>query len=368
MNTEAARTDAAGRRELSVMAVADLPQPTVSEAAFIRQAKQICQDLMPHNPAIYWADFLVSAAVAWAALIVCLNAEMFSVTQLVAFAVAGFLLYRSSVFTHELAHLPPSRFRAFRVAWNVLFGIPFLMPTFLYTDHRVHHTNQTYGTPGDAEYFPYAHKSVWMLLGSLLVVLILPALPLIRFGVLGPVSWLHPTLRKWVWRKASSLGTLSPKYIREDAGADERRAVLWQEPACTAVVAALAVALATGWMSWTSFALIWAVYVFANLWNNFRVWAAHRYISAGEPMTFLDQMLDSTTIPTTLGVLWAPLGMRFHALHHLFPAMPYHAMGAAHRRLMHQLPPDSPYHRTVVRSLPAAIANLARDMRRNARA
>ena len=47
---------------------------------------------MPHRPAVYWADFLVSASVAWAALIVCLTAEMWSATQLVAFLVAGFLL------------------------------------------------------------------------------------------------------------------------------------------------------------------------------------------------------------------------------------------------------------------------------------
>src|SRR3954447_12077595 len=108
----AERHRAAGVDEMSV---AELPQPTVSEAAFIRQAKQICHDLMPHNPAIYWADFLASIAVAWAALVVCLNAKWLSATQLIGFVAAGFLLYRASVFTHELAHLPPSRFRVFRV-------------------------------------------------------------------------------------------------------------------------------------------------------------------------------------------------------------------------------------------------------------
>src|SRR5205823_1405807 len=163
------------------MSVAELPQTKMTEAAFIRQAKQICNDLMAHNPVVYWVDFLASAAVAWTALVVYLNAEMFSAVQIIAFVVAGLMLYRTSVFTHELAHLSPSRFRLFRVAWNLLFGCPFLMPTFLYTDHRVHHTNQTYGTEGDAEYFPYAHRPIWMLFGSLIVVAILPVLPIIRF-------------------------------------------------------------------------------------------------------------------------------------------------------------------------------------------
>ncbi len=40
------------------------------------------------------------------------------------------------------------------------------------------------------------------------------------------------------------------------------------------------------------------------------------------------------------------MGLRYHALHHLFPAMPYHSLDAAHHRLMAQLPPDSPYRQT----------------------
>lgn len=342
------------------MSVAELPPVSVNEAAFIRQAKQICHDLMVHRPAIYWADFLASVTVAWTSLIVCLNAEWLSPLQIVAFVAAGLMLYRSSVFTHELAHMAPTRFRAFRYAWNVLFGCPFLMPTFLYTDHRVHHTGQTYGTGDDAEYFPYVHRPFKLLILSQLVVLILPLLPLLRFGILGPLSWLHPSLRKWVWERASSLGSLSPTYRRSPPDADERLAALWQETACFLIIAAIAVSLAFGWMTWTSFGLIFAVYVLAMTVNNFRVYAAHRYVGSGEPMTFVEQMLDSTTIPTLPGALWAPLGMRFHALHHLFPAMPYHAMGEAHRRLMKQLPPDSPYHQTVVRSLPASISNLVR--------
>jgi fatty acid desaturase len=349
------------------MSVAEMPRPTVSEAAFIRQAKQICNDLMTHSPVIYWVDFLASATISWTALLIYLNAEMFSAIQIVAFVIAGLMLYRTTVFTHELAHMAPSRFRLFRVVWNLLFGVPFLMPTFLYTDHRVHHTNQTYGTAGDGEYYPFASRGLLMFIGSLFVLAILPALPLIRFGILGPASWFNPKARKWVWAKASSLGTASPKYRREDADADERRAALWQEPLCTAVVWTLFALLFTGVLSWTTFWLLGAVYIFAMMVNNFRVWAAHRYVGTGEPMTFLDQMLDSTTISTPLGVLWAPLGMRFHALHHLFPAMPYHAMGKAHRRLMAQLPPDSPYHQTVVRSMPAAIMNLVRAMREHRR-
>jgi hypothetical protein len=241
------------------------------------------------------------------------------------------------------------------------------MPTFLYTDHRAHHTSQTYGTTaGDSEYFPYARTPVVKLFLNLLLLLIIPLLPLIRFGLLTPLSLLHPRIRKWVWEKASSLGTLNPNYRRDPPDADERRAAPLQEAGCFAVVATLFTLLLTGVMPWAVFGKLYALYLFSVLVNNLRVYAAHRYVSTGEPMSFLDQMLDSTTIPGgPWSALWAPLGMRFHALHHLFPTMPYHAMGRAHRRLMRELLPDSPYHATVVRSLPAALLALLRTARDN---
>jgi hypothetical protein len=52
------------------------------------------------------------------------------------------------------------------------------------------------------------------LLNSLILVLI-PGLMLIRFGILTPLSLLHPKIRRWVWEKASSLGTLNPAYRRD---------------------------------------------------------------------------------------------------------------------------------------------------------
>jgi fatty acid desaturase len=82
----------------------------------------------------------------------------------------------------------------------------------------------------------------------------------------------------------------------------------------------------------------------------------------GETATYLEQLLDSNTFPghPLLTELWAPLGMRYHALHHLVPSMPYHNMGRAHRRLMRELPADSPYRGTVRRHLGQAVAEIIR--------
>jgi fatty acid desaturase len=49
------------------------------------------------------------------------------------------------------------------------------------------------------------------------------------------------------------------------------------------------------------------------------------------------------------------VGLRYHGLHHLLPGLPYHALGAAHRRIVAAMPPGAPYHRVNEVSLRAAL-------------
>jgi len=166
------------------------------EAAFVRQVHNIVRDLMPPRPLVYWTDFLLSVTLGFAALAVYLTAPLVSAPMVVSFFVVAMLLYRSSVFTHELAHLPDKRFRLFRAVWNLLLGIPFLMPSFLYTDHRCHHTRQTYATAGDSENFPIVRLTLGGFVVRSLGLAALPFMPVARFGLLAPLSYLHPGLRR----------------------------------------------------------------------------------------------------------------------------------------------------------------------------
>ncbi len=50
------------------------------------------------------------------------------------------------VHNHELVHLPKEGFRGFRVVWNLLCGIPFMIPSFMYYPHVDHHRRKSYGT------------------------------------------------------------------------------------------------------------------------------------------------------------------------------------------------------------------------------
>ena len=73
-------------------------------------------------------------------------------------------LYRAALFIHEIVHLPENRFIAFRVVWNLLCGIPMLIPSFTYSTHLGHHRRTMYGTNQDGEYLPLAHMQPWWIL------------------------------------------------------------------------------------------------------------------------------------------------------------------------------------------------------------
>jgi len=103
--------------------------------------------------------------------------------------------------------------------------------------------------------------------------------------------------------------------------------------------------------------------------NSIRTIAAHGYRNTGATMSFPEQIQDSNTVAghSPLTVLLFPVGLRYHCLHHLFPALPYHSMGIAHRRLVAQLPADFPYRGTIRRGFLEVAAELWRSARTTSR-
>ncbi len=335
----------------------------IKEELPIRDLRRTLDDLLVPRPALYWIDFLASITCFYAGFAVSAVLPLNNPFELVVAVIAVLSLYRAVVFIHELAHLSPGRVPGFRIAWNLLCGIPLLVPSFLYGSHRDHHARRAYGTAKDGEYRPWGWPGnrIRIVMFASSSFLGLPAGAL-RFGILGPLSWFNPRIREWVAVNASSL-VVDPRYRRGPPAQQEARGWRVQEAGVFTYLLVIAAALVTGLINTDLLARLYLISAAGLFLNSLRTLAAHRYRSAGDPMTATQQLLNSLNYPrrSWLIPLWAPVGLRFHALHHLFPGIPYHNLAAAHDRVMGMLPQGSPYHRAAGYGLAASLNELWRS-------
>src|SRR5690606_7836030 len=141
----------------------------------LREAHNLVSDLMTPNPWIYWVDFLFSSLVGWIAFLTALLSPLFSLWQIGAYVVAVLAWYRAAIFVHELAQLKKGTFKTFRMAWNFLCGIPFMIPSFTYDGvHNDHHRRDVYGTHQDGEYVPFATRRPIEMVGYVLLSFLIP--------------------------------------------------------------------------------------------------------------------------------------------------------------------------------------------------
>lgn len=329
------------------------------EFTIIMLRRRFANAFQPH-PWLYWGDLLVSATCGWIAFVIGGQMPFASFAHVLVTAIAVALLLRAAIFIHELAHLKRGALPGFELAWNLLVGAPFMLPSLMYVgSHRDHHRQTTFGTVADPEYAPVARWSGLRVARFVLSVIAVPLLLALRWGVLGPISYLIPSLRRLVIERASTL-VINPAYRRPLPHG--RQAIRWrvQEASAALVFWTVMVCGVSGWLSlW--WVLHWYVVAAAILLvNQVRTLAAHRYENDGRLLDVTAQLLDSVTlngwpIPT---VLAAPVGLRYHALHHLLPTVPYHSLGTLHRLLLRELPQDSPYRRTQQHGIVATIHGL----------
>ena len=314
-----------------------------AERAWIREAHEQVSDLFQRSAAIYWSDLLASAAVAWLATALYFLAPAWSLWQILGLVVAGIAFFRAGTFMHEIIHMARGELVWFKRAWNLLIGIPLLMPWILYRNHIEHHSRAHFGTPRDGEYLPLAAAPLSETLKYLLQIPLLSLLALLRFGLAGPVSLLVPGLRRWLLSNGSAY--VSNPYYRKEFPRKERQHLLIVEGLAFAWVLGWVLATVFGPVSLVHWLMAWALHGWTLGLNWVRNLAAHSYARRGERMSHLEQLEESVNITgqTWLTVWLFPVGLRYHALHHLFPGLPYHNMGKAHRRIMAHFGPDSPY-------------------------
>jgi fatty acid desaturase len=330
------------------------------DKALLRAAAELTRELGTADPRVYWADMLGSAALGYAGLATAIVTGSL-VVALLAAAVAILALYRAGSFIHELTHIHRSALPGFRLAWNALVGVPLLIPSFLYEGvHTLHHARTRYGTVEDPEYLPLALMKPWTLPLFLVASTLAPVALLFRFAVLTPLSLLIPPLRKIVVERFSGL-QINPLFRRRPPEGEFRRMWAWQEGAASLWSIALIVMVVAGVIPLRAFAIFLGVASGTMLLNQVRTLVAHLWENDGEAMTVTAQYLDSVNVPPpgTLPALWAPVGLRYHALHHLLPSLPYHALGEAHRRLSAMLDEGSPFYAANHRSLGRLVGRLA---------
>ena len=323
------------------------------------------------SPGTYWTDLLSSAAIGWIALVLGVAADGWLRVLLLTVSVFG--LYRAVTFIHEITHRAQRDVPAFTFVWNVVVGVPLLVPSFTYEGvHTDHHRQRSYGTDADPEYIPFGRRSPMLIGTYMLGSLLAPLAFAIRFAVLAPLGWVIPPLRRFVADHCSAL-VINHRYVRH----------------APIGIAGRVQEAATCFVCWIGAALWWngllpasAVLCYAGVTatvsgvNATRTLAAHRYNNESEELSMNEQLLDSCTIspsglPSQIAMqianagraLIAPVGLRYHALHHWIPSLPYHNLGRAHRLLVTALAPGAPYERTIE----AGFAPILRDLLHRAR-
>src|SRR5687768_981441 len=203
----------------------------MDDNAMLKAAANLTRDLNAARPAIYWGDMLGSALVGYAALLAMLSTSGW--LALAAGLLAVLALYRAGSFIHELTHIKPRAVPGFRLVWNMVVGVPLLVPSFMYEGvHNQHHAKPYYGTAEDPEYLPLALMHPWTLPVFLIASLLAPLGMLIRFGLLAPLSLFFPSLRDRVVARYSGL-QINPRFRRKSPEEEFKRDWMLQETAAS---------------------------------------------------------------------------------------------------------------------------------------
>ncbi len=340
-----------------------LREAIADDMAMLRAARDLTKDIVEANPRIYWPDMLASAGVGYAALAGAILVDSTWLAILLGIA-AALALYRALLFIHELSHIHRNALPGFRTVWNLLIGIPMLAPSLMYEGvHTIHHTRTRYGTVEDPEYLPLALMKPWSLPVFILISLLAPPALVIRYAILTPLGLIIPPIRKFVWERFSAL-SINPDFRRRPPANEFRRRFFWQEVGAS--LWAIALLASTYFIGWRPLLIALAVFSLTAVLNQLRTLVAHLWENDGEPMTVTAQYLDSVNVPPPgiIAEIWAPVGLRYHALHHLLPSVPYHSLAEAHRRLSSNLGAGSTYDGANHAGLAVLVGRLARNTMR----
>ncbi|WND02641.1 fatty acid desaturase [Temperatibacter marinus] len=318
------------------------------------------KDLFKPNLKYYFTDFFISYSLMLVGAIIWMIEP--SILQWGGYILAVYCAYRCFLFIHENVHLPRKEFAPFVSVWDLLLGSLFLMPTFMYESHMDHHIPKKYGTIKDPEYLPLGGKNYgrlcWFMAEHMVIT---PLVIFMRFLIGLPVRFLVPPLSRFLDERLTAL-IINFTYSRVKK-ADAK--VVMRMEASALFFAILFTYLISQDILDIAYLLKGIAIILGALFiNALRTLAAHRYANKdlGE-LNEEEQLIDSLnyTGNPLIGLFMAPIGLRYHALHHLFPTIPYHNLDIAHERIMNSIEDDDPYHKTNINSYTQAILRMPKD-------
>ena len=130
---------------------------TFAPGAFLG-AQRLSAIFMVISALLNYSTGRTSGASPWltagAALVFAILSPPFSWPQMAATVVSALAFYRGLCFTHEITHLRRRSVPGFETVWNLVLGVPLLLPSFTYVGvHQSHHSLSTYGTRDDPDAF-----------------------------------------------------------------------------------------------------------------------------------------------------------------------------------------------------------------------
>jgi fatty acid desaturase len=331
------------------------------------EVEELFQDISSPNPKIYWRDFSTSVGGLYLCIAILVFGNSVLWVQAICLMLGTVLFFRTSAFLHEIVHRSRRQLPGFETVYNLAFGYVFLLPTFLYKPHLLHHVPRIYGTADDPESTVWSkHPLLDMFTSIVIVSAVLPVLLFLRLSFLPFVMpFLGKRVQAWVYSYASTLATTSA-FERKIRSVSERKTMRRQELACSLYSVILISLTVADVLPLRFFTVVYLMMFFASSINMIRASVNHGHIHDDIHKTSQTMISDSynVTRDTIWNWIWSPLETKYHALHHLAPSLPYHSYREAHSRALATLPASHPYHRSSFLTYPEAFERLVWNCRR----
>jgi fatty acid desaturase len=314
----------------------------------ISRMKQILKDYHEPNKLIFWRDILSFSLIGW----VLITYSSFNFI-LPLYLVGVFMLYKGGMLIHEISHLA-KKIKGIRTAYDLLLGYPISYPSYIYDTHLYHHGKKTYGTLRDPEYLYIENFSGLTLIRPLFAAFLLPIFQWIRFGIVPFITPFMPRKFKvHLFQKYSTL-VFSMAYVRPIRNEEQSLMTMMREDLlCASYKVGLIALLYFEILPMRFLFIYYIAFVIASLLNMYRALFNHIYANkSGESLSWEDHLMDTATIKAgPITNLFFINGLNYHALHHLFPELPYHNLKAAHFKLVDELEEDHIYKKCIFNSV-----------------